>query len=485
MEWRIETSMKSNRLGLAELTCLVIGSIIAGGIFNLMHDVATGAGAGAVSISWLITGIGMGSLALCFQNLVIKRPDLNAGIYSYAEAGFGKYMGFNAAWGYWLSAWLGNVGYITLCMSALGYFLPIFGNGQNWPSIILGSVMLWGCHFMILHGIKSASFVNIIVTVAKIIPIILFLIIVLLSFKLHIFEHDFWYTPSGRFEFGDVMHQVRATMLVMVWTFTGIEGAVIFSGKARHRKDVGHATILGITSMILLYLIMTLLSFGVMSRFRLSRLSQPAMASILRQLVGPWGAAVINLGIVVALVSALLDWTMFAGHVPYMAAKHGTFPKLFSKANQHGAPVNSLTVTDICVELFMFSFLITPRAYNFMYSIASSIVMVPYSFSAMYQLKYSLFKDYTNHKTRNVVIGLIALVYCLWIIYATGLNYWMLASGLFALGIPFYWWLQRHDNHRAHVFKKWELGIAIAIVGMALIAIYLGCIGKITISGNA
>ncbi|XIF20172.1 MAG: amino acid permease [Acetilactobacillus jinshanensis] len=440
--------MKSNRLGLTELTCLVIGSIIAGGIFNLMHDVATGAGAGAVSISWLITGIGMGSLALCFQNLVMKRPDLNAGIYSYAEAGFGKYMGFNAAWGYWLSAWLGNVGYITLCMSALGYFLPIFGDGQNVPSIILGSVMLWGCHFMALHGIKSASFVNIMVTIAKIIPIILFLIIVFLSFKLHIFEHDFWYTPSGQFQFGDVMHQVKSTMLVMVWTFTGIEGAVIFSGKARHRKDVGRATILGISSMILLYLLMTLLSFGVMSRLQLSHLRQPAMASILKRLVGPWGAVIINLGIVIALVSALLDWTMFAGHVPYMAAKHGTFPKLFSKTNQHHSPVNSLIVTDICVEIFMFSFLITPRAYNFMYSIASSIVMIPYTFSAVYQLKYSVTSDHTAHRVRNIIIGTVASAYSLWIIYATGLNYWLLASWLFALGIPCYIWLQKHDNHR-------------------------------------
>ena len=476
--------MKDNRLSLVELTSLVIGSIIAGGIFNLMHDVATGAGAGAVSISWLITGIGMGSLALCFQNLVLKRPDLNAGIYSYAEAGFGKYMGFNAAWGYWLSAWLGNVGYITLCMSALGYFFPIFGNGQNLWSIALGSIMLWGCHLMILHGIKSASFINIIVTVAKVIPIILFLVIVILAFKLRIFEHGFWYTPTGNFQFGNVMHQVKQTMLVMVWTFTGIEGAVIFSGKARKRKDVGRATILGISSMILLYMLMTLLSFGTVSRLQLSRLSQPAMASLLQRLVGPWGAVVINLGIIVALVSALLDWTMFAGQVPFEAAQHGTFPRLFCKTNTHHSPVNSLTMTNVCVEVFMFSFLITPRAYNFMYSIASSIVMVPYAFSAFYQLKYSL-THRTADRTKNVLIGLVASLYSVWIIYATGLNYWLMASWLFALGIPCYIWLQRHDNHRQRTFKTWELWVAALILMVAIYAGYALIHGQLIISGNA
>ncbi len=127
------------KLGLLELIGLVVGSIIGGGVFNLMHDMAVGAGAGAIIIGWVITAIGMVMLALTFQNLTMKRPDLDAGVYSYAEAGFGKYMGFNSAWGYWLSAWLGNVGYATLLMSAVAYFLPIFGDGQTFWSIIAAS----------------------------------------------------------------------------------------------------------------------------------------------------------------------------------------------------------------------------------------------------------------------------------------------------------------------------------------------------------
>ncbi len=110
------------KLNLIELIGLVVGSIIGGGIFNLMHDMAAGAGAGAIIIGWIITAIGMIMLAFTFQNLTMKRPDLDAGIYSYAKAGFGSYMGFDSAWAYWLSAWLGNVGYATLLMSAAAYF---------------------------------------------------------------------------------------------------------------------------------------------------------------------------------------------------------------------------------------------------------------------------------------------------------------------------------------------------------------------------
>jgi amino acid transporter len=54
-------------------------------------------------------------------------------VYAYAKAGFGDYMGFSSAWGYWISAWMGNVGYFVLLFSTLGYFFPIFGEGNTWP----------------------------------------------------------------------------------------------------------------------------------------------------------------------------------------------------------------------------------------------------------------------------------------------------------------------------------------------------------------
>ena len=148
---------EDKKLGLFTLTALVVGSMIGGGAFNLASDMAKGAGAGAIIIGWVITGIGMIALGLSFQNLTVKRPDLDGGIFSYAKAGFGNFMGFNSAWGYWLSAWLGNVAYGTLLFSSLGYFFPIFEGGQNVASIIGASVLLWCVHMLILRGVQSAS----------------------------------------------------------------------------------------------------------------------------------------------------------------------------------------------------------------------------------------------------------------------------------------------------------------------------------------
>lgn len=468
------------KLGLLELIGLVVGSIIGGGVFNLMHDMAVGAGAGAIIIGWVITAIGMVMLALTFQNLTMKRPDLDAGVYSYAEAGFGKYMGFNSAWGYWLSAWLGNVGYATLLMSAVAYFLPVFGDGQNIWSIIAASFILWACHFMILRGVQSASFVNTIITIAKLIPIFLFIIIVLFAFKMNMFTSDFWFTPSGKFEFGSVMAQAKSTMLVTVWVFIGIEGAVVFSGRARKRSDVGKATVLGIITVILIYMLITLLSFGVMSRAGLTHLTQPAMAELLQSLVGKWGAMVVNGGLIISVVGAWLSWTMFAGQLPYEAAKEGSFPKMFAKENKNGAPITSLTVTNICVEIFMFSYLITASAYNFFYSIASAAILIPYAFSAFYQLKYSFLEDHGKGRTGNIIVGIISSLYACWLLFAAGANFLLLVSLLFAAGIPVFWILQKKDNHAEKVFGPIEMLLAIFIVLAAIYAIYGLIVGQIT-----
>ena len=171
--------------------------------------------------------------AFVFQNLTNVRPDLEGGIYSYAQAGFGDFIGFRV-WGYWFAAFLGNVAYATLLMSAVGNFFPIFKGGNTLPSIIVASFLL-GVHFLILRGVETAAFINSIVTVAKLIPIFLVIICMIVVFNFDTFKAGFYGMTSGGtgiFSWGDTMSQVKSTMLVTVWVFTGIEGAVVFSGRA-------------------------------------------------------------------------------------------------------------------------------------------------------------------------------------------------------------------------------------------------------------
>lgn len=184
--------MSDAKLRLGSLTALVIGSMIGGGIFSLPQNMAAGAEAGAILIGWVITAIGMLCLAFVFQTLANRKPNLDAGVYAYAKAGFGNYLGFSSAWGYWISAWIGNVGYLVLLFGTLGYFFPIFGEGNTFPAIIAASALLWATHALVLRGIKEATFVNTIITIAKVVPLITFIAIAVIGFKMDIFTTDFW-----------------------------------------------------------------------------------------------------------------------------------------------------------------------------------------------------------------------------------------------------------------------------------------------------
>jgi arginine:ornithine antiporter / lysine permease len=463
---------EGKKLGLFSLIAIVIGSMIGGGAFNLVSDMAGGASAGAIMIGWIITGIGMIALALSFQNLTNKRPDLDGGIFSYARAGFGDYWGFNAAWGYWLSAWLGNIAFLTLLFSGIGYFIPIF-DGANVASIIGASILLWLMHFLILRGVQSAALVNLVVTIAKLVPIFLFIIIILFAFKLDTFSLDFW--GENGFNFSDVMSQTKSTMLVTLWVFIGIEGAVVLSSRAKNMKDVGKATVIGLLSTLIIYILITLLSFGIMSQSELAGLSNPSMAYVLEEVVGPWGAAVVNLGLIISLLGAYLGWTLLAAELPYIAAKEKILPKFFAKENKNKVPVNALIVTNILVQIFLLTLLFSDKPYNFAFSLASSAILIPYLFSALYQVKYSI-----EHKeTKQIVIGVIASIYAVWLLYAAGISYLLLTAVLYAIGIIVFRTAQK--EYGAETFKRRsELVWSVIFNLSAVVAIIMLVIGKIT-----
>ncbi|WP_148817551.1 amino acid permease, partial [Enterococcus faecium] len=100
---------KSTGISKWGLVALVVSSSIGSGVFGITSDLASSAAPGPAILSWIIVGIGILALVLSLNHLGEKRPDLDGGIFGYAEASFGKLGGFISGWGYWLSAWLGNV----------------------------------------------------------------------------------------------------------------------------------------------------------------------------------------------------------------------------------------------------------------------------------------------------------------------------------------------------------------------------------------
>ncbi|MGF6638887.1 amino acid transporter [Paraburkholderia sp. MM6662-R1] len=292
------------KMSKMQLTGMVVGGMVGAGIFSLPRTFANATGPVGAVIAWLIAGTGMYMLARVFQALAERKPELDAGVFAYAKAGFGDYPGFLSAFGYWIGSCIGNVSYWVLIKSTLGAFFPVFGDGNTVVAIVVASIGIWLFHFMILQGVQQAAFINSIVTIAKIIPILVFIVILIFGFRLDLFQANLY---GGGLE-GNILEQVRATMLVTVFVFIGIEGASVYSRYAKKRSDVGQSTILGFVVVTSLMVLVTMLPYAVLQRADIAAMRQPSMAAVLEAVVGHWGAVFVSIGLLISVLGAYLAW---------------------------------------------------------------------------------------------------------------------------------------------------------------------------------
>lgn len=470
-------SSENQKLSLFALTSMVVGSMVGAGIFNLPSRFGTATGPFGAIIAWAIAGTGMYMLARVFQALAEKRPDIDSGVFAYAKAGFGNYMGFLSAFGYWLGSCLGNVFYWVLIGSTLGRFFPdFFGDGSSATAIIVSLIGIWAFHFLILRGVEQAAFINTIVTIAKIVPIIVFILILIFAFNYTQFSENF-FGGAGMPE-KSLLAQVRDTMLITVFVFLGIEGASVYSRFAKQRSDVGTATILGFVGVTGLMVAVTLLPYAAMPRASVAAVQQPSLAGVLELVVGHWGAVFISIGVLVSVLGAYLAWSLICAEVLFAAAKSDDMPRIFARQNGNRVPANALWLTNIVVSLFVISTYWSRDAFNFMLDMTSVTALLPYLLVAGYGILLARrgegYENTPRERTPHQIFGWIAGIYTVVMFVAAGLKYVLLVAVLFVPGTILYVWARREQ--KLPLFTRAE----IAVFAVTLIAGLIGAYGLLT-----
>lgn len=309
---------------LTTLIAMVVGSMVGAGVFSLPRNFALSTGIFGALIAWVIAGTGMLMLAFVFQTLAVRKPGLS-------------------------------------------------------------SAGIWIFHTLISRGVQGAATVNKIVTVAKIVPILTFVVVTIFALKAHVFSANFWggepKTASALFA------QVRATMLTTVFVFLGIEGASVYSRYAKRRQDVGRATVLGFLGVLVLFASVTIFSYGILPRAGLEHLRQPSMAGVMEAAVGSWGKAFISVGVVVSVLGAYLAWTLMAAEVLFVSAQDRDMPAFLARASGRNVPVPALVMTSVLVQVMLAVTLFSEDAFTFTLKLCSSLSLIPYLLAAGYALK--------------------------------------------------------------------------------------------------
>jgi arginine:ornithine antiporter/lysine permease len=470
---------QDQQLSRGALVALVVGSMVGAGIFTLPAAFARTTGVLGTLVAWCIAGAGMLMLAFVFQTLSRRRPDLDAGIYAYAKAGFGNYLGFVSAFGYWIACCLADVACLILIKATLGQFFPVFGDGSTAVAIVSASILVWGVHVLVLRGVREAAALNTIATIAKMIPIAIFIVVVIAGFQADIFALNFW--GGAEQSLSSIAQQVRNTMLVTVFVFVGIEGASVYSRYAKDRNDVGIATVLGFLGVLCLLVLVTVFSYGILLREDLAALATPSMAGVMEAIVGPWGRVFISIGLLISILGNYLSWSLLAAEVLHSAGKTNTMPALLAQENRNGVPTAALWLTNLVIQAFLLVTWFAESAFTIALKMTSAMTLVPYLLVAAYACKIAYtgetYGGDAGGRRGDGVRGAIATVYAAGMLYAGGAKFILLAALLYAPGTSLYFFARREQRQR--VFTPVEMTVfgvlAIAAI-LALVALASGVI---------
>ena len=472
--------MSKRTVSVWTLVSLIIGSTIGSGIFALPQNIGSVASPGAMLTGWAIAGVGMLSIAFVFQILAVRKPHLDSGVYSYVRAGLGDFIGFTSGMGYWLGSVMAQVGYATLFFNTLGYYFPAFSN--RWVLALSVSALSWLIFFGLTRGLRQAAVMNAVTTVAKLLPILAFIVLVaFLGFSWDRFTMDFW---GSHIPFTD---QLKGIMLYTVWVFIGIEGASVYSKQARVRSDVGKATIIGFLSVLGLLVAVSTLSYGVLSQEELAALPDNSMGAVLEQVVGPWGGALISIGLCLSVLGAYVSWQMLCAEPIVLMALDGLLPRSMGSHNSNGSPVRAQLLSTLAIQFFVVVFFLSSASYNAMVQLATIMYLLPYIFSSIYLVLLTIRGKGLTHphagtrfddsgpevsrrdNRRHLIVGLIGSVYSLWLIYAADPVYVLLGALAVVPGLVPYIWTRR--KHGDTLFNPFEWVVVAVVLFAAVIAV--------------
>jgi arginine:ornithine antiporter/lysine permease len=472
------TTARGGELSRGALVALVVGSMVGAGIFALPSAFARATGVLGALVAWTIAGTGMLMLALTFQTLARRKPALDAGVFAYAREGFGGYAGFVSAVGYWITCCLACVTCLVLVKATLGQFLPAFGDGTTPVAILAASGILWSAHALVMRGVKQAAALNTVATIAKVVPLAIFVVLVAVAFRADVFAANLWGgAPPG---LAGVTDQARDAMLLTVFVFVGIEGASVYSRYAKRREDVGVATVLGFLSVLCLLVLVTTLSYAVLPRAELAALANPSMAGVLEAVVGPWGRVFVSAGLVVAVLGNFLSWVLLAAEVMRSAAGSATMPAAFARENAREVPAAALWASTLAIQALLVVAHFAEHAFTLALKMTSAMALVPYLLVGAYGAKLAYTRETygadPRGRGRDLVVGALATVYAAAMIHAGGPRFLLLSALLYAPSTLLYAIARREQGRAlfASVPERVAFGAMAAAAAGALYALATG-----------
>ena len=321
----VETEL-SRDLGLTSALAIGIGTMIAAGIFTLSGLAIRNVGSAAI-VAFLLAAIVATFTALTYCEFVSIYPKTGEG-YLYARKTFSPPLAYFVGWALFLGYTSSSAFYIASLSSYFNEFI--------WHSpleSLSGIVLLIGLTLLNIKGTKESGKFQIIVTAAKVLLLIWFIIgglkFVQPEEVLNRFDND--------------LVKIGSTAALVFITFFGFSAIAASAGEVKNPvKNIPRAIFISMGVVTLLYtlVVLTILFAG------LTEYTEASMGEAAQRFLGGVGGYVIIAGAIFSMISASNASIMAGSRVMLSMSQLGHLPKEIGL-------INSRTRTPIIAVLFV------------------------------------------------------------------------------------------------------------------------------------
>jgi len=317
------------QMGALGIALLALNGMIGAGIFGVPAGAAALAGAWSPLV-FVACALLLGAVMLCFAEIA-SRFDRTGGPILYIDTAFGRFAGFQTGWAFYIARMTAYAANLNLLIESLAYLWP--GAGGGWIRVALLTAIIGGLAWINVMGIKQAVRSLGVLTLLKLIPL-LALIVAGLT----------WLAPAA----GDIAAsappstaQFTTAALLVIYAFVGWESALVPAGEVKNpARAMPLALFSALITVTVLYVAIQAISVAALPGLADS---ERALIDVAEVLMGPTGAILLTVGVVVSVGGNVAGTMISAPRLTFALAREGSFPRWFGEVdNKHHTPANSI-----------------------------------------------------------------------------------------------------------------------------------------------
>ncbi len=297
-----------------EVVLMMINAIIGGGIFGLPSKIFKLSGVYSIA-AFFVCAVIVFIIILIFSE-VSSRFNKTGGPYLYTLEAFGRFPGFMMGWLSQIIRIINFAALINLLVTYLSFFSSSFNNAIVRISVITTVTLLLTLINYI--GVKNSTRLNNILTVAKLLPLISFIIIGLFHIKADFFKST--HAPD--------FSSFSTSVLLLIFAFGGFDGVIVNSGEIKNPgKALPFALLTSAIVVAVFYCLIQIVCIGTLPTLASS---EKPLAEAATLFIGQAGGNLVALGAIISITGTLNINLLGGSRIPFALSVERQFPKFLS-----------------------------------------------------------------------------------------------------------------------------------------------------------